>query len=147
MLLIGIDTGTHTGIAVYDTLKRKLIDVNTLPLHRALRLVLSYNKENYLHVVFEDARKRKWIPNSGDPRKEAGRRMGAGAVKRDAAIWEEFLKDEGIPYTAQAPAKGATKWNAELFAKITGWRQRTSEHSRDAALLVFRRDDLSRIDI
>lgn len=147
MLIIGIDTGTKTGFAVYDTLKKKLIDVNTLPLHRALRLVLSYNKENYLHVVFEDARKRKWIPNSGDPRKEAGRRMGAGAVKRDAAIWEEFLIDEGIPYTAVAPRKGATKWSPGYFARVTGWSKRTSEHSRDAALLVYGRDDLARTDI
>ena len=32
-----------------------------------------------------------------------------------------------------------TKWSAEVFADMTGWKGRTSNHARDAALLVYGR--------
>lgn len=49
------------------------------------------------------------------------------------------MKDEGIEFRALPPTKGATKMSAEAFRDLTGWRGRTSEHSRDAAMLVFGR--------
>ena len=33
--------------------------------------------------------------------------------------------------------KSATKWTGERFKFQTGWKPRTSEHGRDAAMLVF----------
>ena len=68
-----------------------------------------------------------------------GKLMGAGAAKRDAKIWEEFLADNGINYEAHKPQAGTTKWSADYFTRITGYTGRTSEHARDAALLVFQR--------
>lgn len=35
--------------------------------------------------------------------------------------------------------KSATKWKSERFKFQTGWKHRTSEHGRDAAMLVFGR--------
>lgn len=139
---IGLDTGEHTGFAVWDGAARKFLAVATLPLFRALEEVKRWHYACLmqgvpLFVVFEDARKRKWIPRERNVAEYRGRLMGAGSVKRDAAIWEEALEAWHIPYQAIAPRPGMTKWNADYWAKVTGWTARTSEHARDAALLVF----------
>lgn len=138
--VIGIDTGVHTGVAI--KVDGEYTDILTLPLHKALFLVLHRftESEGNCMVYFEDARLRKWIPDSGDIRREMGRRQGAGSVKRDAVIWEEFLTDYGIPFQPMKPAKGATKPSEEQFRIYTGWKKRTSNHARDAAFLILGRD-------
>lgn len=141
MILIGIDTGLDTGLAVWDTGRRVFRAVATLRIHRAIEAVRDWERNNpgQVRVVFEDARQRRWIPDSHDLRREMGRRQGAGSVKRDAVIWEEALTDYGIPFEAVRPRQGLTKWDADTFARITGWEGRTSNHARDAAMLVFGR--------
>lgn len=136
---IGIDPGAHTGVAVWDTDRRALVEVATLPLHRALALVSSYAAQGDIQVTFEDARQRRWLPAERSRSEYRGHLMGAGSVKRDCTIWEEFCRDKRIPFTARAPQKGLTKWSAEAFARLTGWQGRTSDHARDAAMLVVGR--------
>lgn len=141
MIYIGIDTGTDTGLAVWDTRAQRLTDVRTLKIHQAMEMVLDIVEGvggNAL-VVFEDARQRKWIPAEGTLSKWKGRAMGAGSVKRDASIWEDFLLDKRIPFEKVPPRPGLTKWKADYFAHVTGYKGRTSEHGRDAALLVWGR--------
>ena len=138
MLYVGIDTGTHTGLAVWNSFEHKFKMVETMKIHQALSFVktlwedLQDNDAGDMMVVFEDARQRKWYGSNSQMKMQ-----GAGSIKRDAVIWEDFLKDNGIPYRAVPPKKGLTKWSAEQFAKVTGWKGRTSEHSRDASLLVY----------
>lgn len=144
MICIGIDPGTHTGVAVWDTGEGKFLSLETLPIHRAMELVKEwshphwhneklYNEE--IQVVFEDARQRNWFGH-GDV---AAKAQGAGSVKRDCAIWEDFCRDYDIPFQAKPPIKGATKVSPEYFKMISKWEKRTSEHSRDAAMLVIGR--------
>ena len=137
MICIGIDPGVNTGLAVWDTKKRALLEVRTLPIIRALELCEEYRMTYPLHIVFEDARKRKWIPREQSLSQFKGRAMGAGSVKRDCDIWEEYCTEHCIPFEALPPRKGLTKWTAESFAAVTGWKGRTSNHARDAAMLVF----------
>ena len=138
MVYVGIDTGKHTGVAVWCSGKNHnfFSMIQTMPIHKAMKVVLDL-KESYkddLFVIFEDARQRKYFGNSG---KEVW--QGAGSIKRDAVIWEDFLTDEGIAFRALPPTKGATKMTAKSFSDLTGWAKQTSEHSRDAAMLVFGR--------
>ena len=110
MICIGIDPGTHTGVAVWDTREGKFLSLETMPIHRALADVLEWRyKTGDLQVVFEDARQRTWY-GKGDTNAKL---QGAGSVKRDCSIWEDFCKDYGIPYWAKPPVKGATKVSAE----------------------------------
>lgn len=138
---IGIDPGVHTGVALWDG--DRLTIVETLPLHAALLRVkflaelYSFNG-NGVTVVFEDARQRKWFPRM-TAAKDRARLQGAGSVKRDAGIWEDFCKDYGIRYIAVAPKNNMTKTDPQFFARLTGWKARCSEHARDAAMLVFGR--------
>ena len=63
---------------------------------------------------------------------------GGGSIggSRDATR-EDFLTDKKIPFEMVAPSRNSTKLSAEVFKRLTGWQGRTSEHSRDAAMLVF----------
>lgn len=140
MIWVGIDTGVNTGIAVWDSKKRELLSLDTVTIDEAIFRVLGLVAEYQdISVVVEDARKRKWVPNTHDVRKEMARRLGAGSVKRDAKIWEDFLTRMKIQFQMIPPLKGATKWTGEGFASVTGYKGRTTEHSRDAAMLVFGR--------
>ena len=136
MTLIGIDTGTHTGVAVWSSTAGQFLAVETLPIHRAMRSVLEWREKTGgdLRVYFEDARLRKWFG-----RASVEKLQGAGSVKRDCTIWEDFLRDEGIDFRAVPPKNNVTKVSAAWFAKVTGWTGRCSEHARDAAMLVFLR--------
>ena len=140
-ILIGIDPGENTGLAFWDSREGKFLALETLPIHQALVKVMMWmdNVGHDLKVIFEDARQRKWFPREKNVSEYRGKLMGAGAAKRDARIWEEFLTDYGIPFTAHKPQAGGTKWSADYFAQVTGWTGRTSEHARDAALLVYGR--------
>ena len=156
MLCIGIDPGDHTGLAVWHTVRKEFVLIGTFPLHRAMQEVYKYAVASEyaalrggrkVHVVFEDARQRTWFQRERSNSEYRGKLMGAGAAKRDAAIWEEFLSDviisggdapdRGCTFTARKPQAGATKWSAETFARVTGYTGRTSNHARDAALLVY----------
>lgn len=137
MYCIGIDTGKHTGFAVWDTEKRQLDFVDTIPIHEALLRIWSQRHAN-VEVYFEDARQRKWY-GTRTAKEDRNKLQGAGSVKRDSTIWEDALNDWGIPFHAVAPKHNTTKMTAEFFRALTGWKGRTSEHSRDAAMLVFGR--------
>lgn len=138
MIWIGIDPGTHTGLAFWNDKEKKLYALETLPIHKALQLVRKHYNDNKclfdFFVIFEDARQRTWF---GKDKNTNAKLQGAGSIKRDCAIWEDFLTDEGIPFRAVPPQKGGTKWDAKFFRMVTGWKGKTSNHARDAAVLVF----------
>ena len=136
--IIGLDPGVHTGIAVWDATQRKFRTLQTCSIVTAMEYIVGLWRDGEeLQIVFEDARKRQWLPRERNLSEYRGKLMGAGSVRRDCEIWEEFCTEYAIPYTAIPPRKGATKWDADYFKKVTGWTGRTSNHARDAALLVF----------
>lgn len=136
MLIIGIDPGTKTGFAVLNKQTGSLIVCKTIGITRAMSEVSNHSGRHVIRVFVEDARKRKWFGKDA-----SAKAQGAGSVKRDCAIWEEFLTDQGIPFEMVDPKtqRGLTKMDAERFKALTGWQDRTSEHARDAAILVIGR--------
>ena len=138
MIYIGIDPGTHTGVAIWDNKQQDFVELETLPIHQALIKVMMWRDRigHDLQVVFEDARQRTWF---GRDKNTNAKLQGAGSIKRDCSIWEDFLTDYEIPFRAVPPQKGCTKWTEEYFKMVTGWKGKTSNHSRDAAVLVFGR--------
>lgn len=141
-LLVGIDPGTKTGFATWDSDARKLVSIATMTAIDAMDAVAKLHEAGLLkRVMFEDARQRRWFGRTDALVKKYGAavREGAGAAKKEASMWEAFLKKRGIPYVAVAPQAGATKWSAAYLKRVTGWTERTSEHGRDAACLVIGR--------
>jgi hypothetical protein len=99
---------------------------------RTLEFVVHYGKENVC-LFIEDARQRTWFTGGRE------KAQGVGSVKRDAQIWEDWCKEQELNYLMIHPAANATKTKADVFKKRTGWIERTNEHARDAAMLVFKR--------
>ena len=140
MIVVGIDPGVHTGVAVWDTSSRQLLDVRCSGIVEAMRYIHELQQERGSGlIVFEDARQRKWIPREKDLAQFRGRAMGAGSVKRDCSIWEEWCKVFAIDYVKTPPKNNITKLTDRMFSGITGYDRRTNEHGRDAAMLVFGR--------
>lgn len=135
-LAIGIDPGVNTGLAIWDINKKEFTDIRTDSIliiqDRIKRFYLSKDDISIVLVV-EDARKRTWFGKSGRERLK-----GAGSVERDCKIWEEFCELYGVKLHLIHPKDNQTKLNAEQFARITGYKGRTSVHARDAAMLVYR---------
>jgi hypothetical protein len=134
-IIIGIDTGKYTGFAVWNTEFRSFDFIETLKIHEAIRrveeLIFKHGAEN-IHIRFEDARLRRWFGNAGIEKMQ-----GAGSIKRDAVIWFDFLTDLKISFESVAPKNNTTKMKASTFKQLTRWEGRTSEHGRDAAMLIF----------
>lgn len=132
---IGIDTGVNTGVAIWDAFKKEFTAVGSMAIHKALNVVgvSKLQLDDKVFIRVEDARKRKWFAG----KKSQGAIMGAGSIKRDAKIWEDFLTDLKFNFEMVAPKDNTTKLKDEAFKKITKWQHATNEHGRDAAMLVF----------
>jgi hypothetical protein len=130
-LVIGIDPGTHTGFAVWDRGMQAFQAIITTELHLALVRVMALRSQPIL-LVIEDARRRGGSKET---------MLGAGSVRRDCTIWQEFCDYHNIPVIWKStPRRGAgtTKLSAEVFGNLTGYKLRTSNHARDAAMLVWK---------
>ena len=140
MLVVGIDPGVNTGIAVWDTVSRAFLDIRSSGIVDAMEYLRRLHSERTISlVVFEDARQRKWIPREKDLKEFKGRAMGAGSVKRDCTIWEEWCKYHHIECVKTPPRAGMTKLSDAFFQGLTGYDRRTNNHGRDAAMLIFGR--------
>lgn len=134
-ILIGIDPGVKTGLAVWDAATQKITALRCdgiITAMKFLTLALSAYNQDALVVYIENPNLRKWY----GPR-ASQKQQGAGSIKRDYAIWLEFLQHHGIAYQEVAPKNVLTKLDAKTFASLTGWQGKTNEHSRDAAMLVY----------
>ena len=127
---IGIDIGTRTGVAIWEVHSKTFHEISTMAIHKAIELVKWFSERYTIQVRVEDARQVRY---NTDPVKK----QGAGSIKRDATIWEDFLTDYKIPHMMVRPNKALTKWSAEEFNRQTGFKGKTSNHGRDAALLVW----------
>lgn len=140
MIYVGVDTGVNTGFSEYDSKKRCLLSVCSLPIHKAMdrvKVLHDLHKEE-LVVRVEDPRQRKWFGTERMTREEERKKLqGVGSVKRDATIWEDFLKDLGVRFEMAAPKMNVTKLTQETFKRYTGWSSKTNEHGRDAAMLIY----------
>jgi hypothetical protein len=132
MIIIGIDPGKHNGYAEYYNGKLKTVtSLQTWAvISRLQSQILPYK------VYIEDPTTWKPFKNTDS---QSHKLKGAGSVT--ARFWAivEYLEDHNIQFV-KVPIQGtAKKMNAKMFEKVTGWAERTNEHGRDAAMLVFNR--------
>lgn len=137
MIYIGIDTGVHTGFAVWHSDTKYLAEVGNMTITQAMarvKMISDIHGKDSVRLFIEDARQRKWFGSAGREKLQ-----GAGSVKRDSRIWEDWCREQGLQCRMIAPKNNRTKLTAAQFKLITKWQRTTSEHARDAALLVFGR--------
>lgn len=130
-LIAGIDPGVKTGVALWDAEALRFRELWTCGIIDAMAAMTAYQ---VTMIVMEDARLRKGRHIGG-----VERLQGVGSIKRDCSIWTEFADAEGIPLLGVSPLQKGSKVDAERFAKLTSWSARTSNHARDAAMLVWGR--------
>ncbi len=136
---VGVDLGAKTGWAVWDRATRKFLQVETLPAWKLFETIykldeqMTLDNETYL-LSIEDPRKMKIPP--GRIGSEA-RLQGVGAVKWFARQLELFCEANAIPYQMKRPNPKYTKLDPEYFRQMTGWTGRTSNHARDACMMVY----------
>lgn len=133
-IFIGIDCGVNTGLCIWDKSKKEIVVLCTMKIHEAIKTVECWHviHDTDVFVRVEDARLRTWFGKAGKEQLQ-----GAGSIKRDSGIWDDFLKDLGVDYEMVPPKKNKTKLNSERFKQITGYTDKTNEHARDAAMLVY----------
>ena len=132
---IGIDTGVNTGFAVWQDNELKAVESMTIT--QAMTKIRECCPPQTTKLYIEDAR--KWIGFHGKTKATQARLQGAGSVKRDAKIWEDWCKENGYEVVFVKPMGKGLKKSADEFKRITGWQGRTNEHARDAAMIVYGR--------
>ena len=132
---VGIDPGMHNGFAIYDRQLAVITHCNSMPLHVLFDTLKAW-KINDIEVFIENPN--TWVGFKGKKGNDA-RLQGAGAVKQTYRHIVEFLEDYGIPYTPTKLQGNLKKVSRDYFAKVTGYKDRTNEHARDAAMIVFKR--------
>lgn len=64
--------------------------------------------------------------------------QNVGQNKQCAILIVEWCKRNGVEIVEQRPTKSSfTKIDAETFSRITGWKGKSNEHTRDAGMLAF----------
>jgi hypothetical protein len=130
VIVVGIDPGTYTGYSEWDLDLKKIQNLKTLNLATAFREILD-NRENIAIVVIEDARKRKQFKGKEF---DKGRLQGAGSIKAESKIWEMLMIEFEIPYRMTHPSN--TKMSAQTFKAATKYKERSSSHARDSAMMI-----------
>lgn len=139
---IGIDPGTKTGIAIWNIEKQCFYSIFTTNIVDALLTILGdieqdIRKTEYIGIKetiirIENPNLRKWYGHNSNSKLQ-----GAGSIKRDFTIWKEFFEYYDLAYEEVNPKNIKTKVPSSYFKKLTGWEGRTTEHSRDAAMMVY----------
>lgn len=145
---IGIDPGVNTGFAVWKSEAcnpgyfELLTTWSFWETIEALETyhVRSYLEEEELLVVLEDPNQNApvWVRPGQQGRTHVKIGQNVGMNKRDAQLLADYCFRKKINIVLRKPQPGSmTKLSAESFKNITKFTRRTSEHSRDAGMLVF----------
>jgi len=145
MICIGIDP--DKGWAVWNTESRKFVEIQTVNFWEIInKLQIWGTGFRKVKVYCEDPSQNRpvWIkiPDIKDPvKRELAEKKAAqnvGENKAKAKLIVEYCEKAGIEVIKQKPSKKSkTKMKAPEFEFLTGWKGRTSEHGRDAAMLVW----------
>jgi len=129
---IGIDPGVNTGFAV--TVNGKLTEVTSLDFwdtRDRIDGILDANPGSTITIYVEDAEKRSGSKESA---------FGAGQVVAHCKLWKklaEKLGSDSVTFNFVRPDPSLTKYSKEKFKQFTNWSERTNDHGRDAAMLIY----------
>jgi len=142
MIYIGLDPGVNTGMAIWDPHKKIITYAKTLSFWDVIqKLMILKDEEPELHVVIENPAgnkpvfRTKFAGQTGNDRVMDKITQNIGSNKRDGQLLAEFCANANIPLTLVTPSK--KKYTKETFEKLTRYTTLTSQHSRDAAMLVW----------
>lgn len=135
-LTVAVDCGEHTGIAVYDSIQRKITATHSTDFFGAFKFIkdLPKDKVKIIVEVPSDFIYKRNDGEKGAPRDKmailiGGNRREAQLLARGLRRWE-FVVLEVLPVRAK-------KWTAQQLKRELGFEGRTNQHVRDACRLAF----------
>jgi hypothetical protein len=131
---IGIDPGTKTGYAL--VVDSKLVEIETVDFWRVYHLITDRFQTDICEIHIEDTSDTTvWhtAKNIGQMKRIG---INVGKVIREAELLILGLKWLGYRVVPHREKK-SRKIDAKTFQKITGWTGRTSQHGRDAAMMIL----------
>jgi len=141
---IGIDPGTHTGLAVYSRDHREIVHA----VETTFSGVVAYVTGNYRDALIRietPASKTVWHQGAANQAARDAMAINVGMVIREAQLLTQVLeymaRKHGFQYVIQTPApqRGLTKLSRDQVRKITGYDGSSNNHVRDAIMLCWGR--------
>jgi len=145
---IGLDPGVNTGFCLYDKTAKKIVKLDTLEfweLFDALDEIKQYIAPQLLtfHIENSALNKPTFVKAGGDTQKKVQKiSRNVGSNQRESTLLIEGIRRYGFSVIEVKPTgiRGQKrKWDESFFQKVTGYTGRSSQHARDAAMLVYGR--------
>jgi hypothetical protein len=131
---LGIDPGTHTGIAL--AVDGKLTQLYTSDFWECYDWVRDTYLPGEIEIHIEDTNDLPVIDRGASWRSHGKIGKNIGSVCREASLLISGFRRLGYAVVCR-DQKRTPKLDAETFRRLTGWEGRTNSHMRDAAVLVF----------
>ena len=130
-MIIGIDPGAQTGIAVFKD--GALWKLETIDPHQIADYL---TKAKPSRVVFEDSR---LISHSFTTVKSRAAALKIARNVGEIDAWCKLIvavcEDMGITARGISPKNKGPKLDAKQFCQMTGWTSKSNQHERDAAMV------------
>jgi len=137
---VGIDPGTHTGMATWRILDKSLTRVWSTDFWDCVTNIRNFHTWNHAKFFIEAPQKNPPVFSNFKAMGQSVALKIAQDIGRNKCMAElliQYFEREKISYEALRPTKA--KWDAATFKRITGWQGRTNSHMRDAGRIVFGR--------
>ncbi len=134
-MIIGIDPGIESGIAVY--MDGKLISLLTFIPLKAVEMI---RRSSPSLVILEDSTLTSHIFTAPGVAHRAALKVARNIGEVDAycKIIKQVCGELGIAYRSISPKDKGKKIDAKEFERITGWAGKSNQHERDAAMVAWR---------
>jgi hypothetical protein len=130
-ILVGIDPGAQTGIAVYHG--GKLTALHTTSPHLMRDYIARADR-----VIFEDSRLTSFMFTANLSRPKALKMArNVGEIDAWCKLITAICEDLHIPAHGISPKGKGAKLSHEQFVAHTGWPKLTNQHARDAAMVSW----------
>lgn len=134
MIVVGLDPGIVTGVAVYhDGQLHDLYDVTPAD---SLAMV---EDMTFDLLVFEDSRQQSHVWNVAGLSKPAAIKVARdiGRIDMQCSMLEFQCLQAKRAFRAISPEHKGAKLGATSFNCRTGWTRRSNQHQRDAAMAAY----------
>ncbi len=148
--LIGLDPGKSTGVCLYDKSQKVIIMLDTLDFWEVFDLIkeLSFihshiDHQGKLSFVIENSSLNKpTFAKAGDGKELTRQKISrnVGMNQRESVLLIEGIRRLGYEVKEVTPSKKSAytgKITVPMFKAMTGWKGTSSQHARDAAMLVI----------
>lgn len=133
--ILGIDPGAKTGLATFEAgVLLALETIQPVHLERTIRAAAPDR------VIYEDSRlqTRAWTAHSKAHKGAAlATARDLGQVDAWCSLIVAICGELNIPVHGISPAAKGPKRSAANFEAYTGWKSRSNQHERDAAMVAW----------